>query len=398
MNLIRLAIMFLIFIFILGSTQSLVFTVGNRDANYTSIQTAIDEASPGDIIEVKGGIYNENVTINKMLILHGINGPVIDSRGKGSPVSLTCGGTVLEGFNLINSSEYESGINILFGPDWFSNSLNNSGVTIRYNLLSNNYDGITIEESPNNIIERNIIKNNRNVGLNLKNSMHNMLKGNTIANNSEGISLIASTGNVIEDNSLFNNSGNGISLVSYLSEYGPYGYSDNNIVSGNELVNNEKGIFLAYAERNNISHNKLIDNGYGIYLQGSLNNSVFNNDYFNNTLNNVSGNQSRNEMHFRGNFLVSIYNAFSTIALVFISFGIVFGLIVGIVTGLILERVIRRRSLSLIGNAVIGMIGFNVGFYGSLLLTSDLSIAFIIAVLAPLILILLIIKIKSPQL
>ena len=43
----------------------------------------------------------------------------------------------------------------------------------------------------------------------------------------------------------------------------------------------------------------------------------------------------------------------------------------GMVAGLIVEKVIKSRSLSLVGNAVIGMIGFNIGFYGGLLLTSD---------------------------
>lgn len=406
MNPIKPGIMLLILIFIIGSAQSSVLTVGNKDANYASIQMAIDEARPQDIIEVKEGIYNEKVTVDIALVLRGINRPVIDSMGKDSPLSLTCGGTVIEGFNLRNSSKYGSGINMILDPFYILNrrDINTSGITIRNNIISYNYEGIAIKELSDNIIERNVIINNRNTGLNLINSWHNKLDGNIMVNNSNGISLKASSENVIEDNSLINNSGNGISLGNYyLTEYGPYGFSDNNTIRRNELENNGKGISLLYAEGNNISYNKVIDNRYGIYLDGSPNNSIFNNEYVNNTINTVSGNQSRDEIidesrnqkQFTGNFYHLLFNALFFEAALALLFTICMGLIMGIVAGLIVEKALMSQSLSLIGNAVIGMIGFNIGFYAGLLLASDLSIAFIMAVLVSIISIFLISKLKS---
>jgi parallel beta-helix repeat protein len=402
MSPIQSAIMLLVFIFMTGSAQSSLLIVGSGDANYPSIQRAIDDARPGDIIEVDQGIYNENVTIDKALILRGINGPIIDSMGRGSPLSLTCGGTVIEGFSLRNSSEAGSGINIILEPLYISNrgNLNTSGVTIRDNVISNSYNGIAIKELSSNVIEGNVIKNNGNVGVDLMKSWDNMLSGNMIVNNSDGLSLEDSSRNVIENNSFSNNPGSGILLRNYyLSEYGPYGFSDNNIIRRNVLENSKNGISLLYAEWNNISNNKLIANEYGIYLDGSANNSISNNDYINNTVNYTSRNRSRdkilNQTRFEDNFFGALFGALSLLALLVLLFAIVLGLMMGVVVGLIVDKVLKRQSPGLIRNAVIGMIGFNIGFFAGLLLISDLSIAFILALLISVIFVLLCSKPKG---
>jgi len=398
--------MFLIFIFVTILAQSSVITVGNKNANYQSIQAAIDKAWPGDIIEVNGGIYKENVTINQALVLQGINDPVIDSMGQGSPISLTCGGSLIEGFNLKNSSEGGAGINIVLDSFYIldKDNLNTSGITIRNNTISGNHGGIAIEELSSNTIEENIIKNNKNIAVTLIHSGNNMLSGNIIVNNREGISLEDSSRNVIEGNSIINNSGNGIALRNYyLTEYGPYGFSDNNSIRKNKVENNGMGIFLRYAELNHISYNRLLNNRYGIYLDGSSNNIILNNTYVNNSINYTSRhnsrhdviNESRNQTQYLVNFFDALSRAFLFMALLVLLFTIGMGLIMGIAAGLIIEKVLKSRRLSLVGNAVTGMIGFNIGFYAGLLLTYDLSIAFIIAVLTSLMSIFFIKKAKS---
>ena len=56
-----------------GDEGSNVIHVGPY-GNYTSIQAAIDNASSGDTIIVDDGIYYENLTITKDLILTSSNG------------------------------------------------------------------------------------------------------------------------------------------------------------------------------------------------------------------------------------------------------------------------------------------------------------------------------------
>ena len=54
----------------------------NVPAQYGTIQAAIDGATAGDTIIVSGGTYNENITVNKQLILTGSGWPVIDGTGQ----------------------------------------------------------------------------------------------------------------------------------------------------------------------------------------------------------------------------------------------------------------------------------------------------------------------------
>ena len=56
------------------------------------IQDAIDGASPGDLIEVQSGRYQENLNVDKMLTLLGVDTgggrPVVDASAKGPAISL----------------------------------------------------------------------------------------------------------------------------------------------------------------------------------------------------------------------------------------------------------------------------------------------------------------------
>jgi nitrous oxidase accessory protein NosD len=52
---------------LLGFAQGALITVEAGE----SLQAAIDAASPGDVLEVKSGIYRENLNITKQLTLQG---------------------------------------------------------------------------------------------------------------------------------------------------------------------------------------------------------------------------------------------------------------------------------------------------------------------------------------
>lgn len=85
-----------------------------------SIQTAIDAAGTGDIIEVHSGTYYENVNVDKPIILFGVDTgggkPVVDAGGKGSAISLSASGSVLEGFVITNSGndmDMSAGIRVI---------------------------------------------------------------------------------------------------------------------------------------------------------------------------------------------------------------------------------------------------------------------------------------------
>jgi pectin methylesterase-like acyl-CoA thioesterase len=56
---------------------------------FTSIQAALDAAEDGDTIEVRGGVYEGPLVVDKSVHLLGLEWPVIDGRGIGAVVKLT---------------------------------------------------------------------------------------------------------------------------------------------------------------------------------------------------------------------------------------------------------------------------------------------------------------------
>jgi uncharacterized repeat protein (TIGR01451 family) len=79
---------------------------------YTTIKSAVNNAFPGDIIEVDPGIYNESLLIDKSLTIRsvsGASGTTIDGLD-GDPyvVNIQTGGVVFDGFTVTNP-EYTGG-------------------------------------------------------------------------------------------------------------------------------------------------------------------------------------------------------------------------------------------------------------------------------------------------
>jgi parallel beta-helix repeat protein len=90
-----------------GPVSATVITVGPENSDYTTIQSAIYNASAGDVIVVNSGTYYENVYVLKNVTLVGVdNGdgmPVVDAGGSGSAMTLNVDGITLQGFNLTHS-------------------------------------------------------------------------------------------------------------------------------------------------------------------------------------------------------------------------------------------------------------------------------------------------------
>ena len=129
----------------------------NKGTNYTTIQTAIDNASSGDEIHVDSGTYYENVDVNKQLILHGIdngNGmPVVDANGNGSAITLSASGTTLDSFIATRSED--------IWPNAGIKATSNNNTLIN-NYASNNNIGIDLSSSSNNTIYNNHLNNTNN--------------------------------------------------------------------------------------------------------------------------------------------------------------------------------------------------------------------------------------------
>ncbi|WP_239451281.1 PKD domain-containing protein [Methanosarcina horonobensis] len=140
-----------------------------------SIQNAINEASPGDIILVESGKFNESIYLNKEnLTLKSASGnpdnTIIAGENAGSYVfEIVASGVNVSGFSV---TEGRCGI--------FLNNVRNC--TISDNKISNQEVGIYLFKSGNNLLINNMVYSNLDCGVKLLTSPDNVIYGNYFNN------------------------------------------------------------------------------------------------------------------------------------------------------------------------------------------------------------------------
>jgi len=205
---------------------------------YPTIQEAINNATEGDMIFVMAGTYYEHVVVNKSVSLIGEDreSTIVDGSGTGIVINITASNVSLQGFTVINS-----GIGPLDSGIFVDRS---SDVDVSYNIITNNFYGIHLQSSVNNVISDNIFSLNSFYGVSLQSSVNNTVSNNMIIDNFYGVSLHSSVTNLVSDNVIIDNF------------YGiVFFYSTNNVVSGNTIENNEGGMRLFSSSDNTIYHN-----------------------------------------------------------------------------------------------------------------------------------------------
>lgn len=173
-----------------------IYVDDSGGGDYTSIQEAINIANESDIIYVYSGIYNENLVINKTIIL----------QGEGS------GSTTISG-----SGDHTVKI--------FADNVSISGFTIKNTGVSSSFSSVFLNSVSNCTIENNVVKNAGN-GLYLVSTSNNIVKDNTFEFNNIGIYFSNADGNVIQRNDIKNNNAYGVYLgltssnnVFYLNDF-----------------------------------------------------------------------------------------------------------------------------------------------------------------------------------
>jgi len=265
-----------------------LYVGGSGPGNYSTIQSAVNNASSGDTIFVYNGTYNERVNIGKSISLIGENknSTIINAQGSDQAVEIlvSTDNVLIKGFTCTNGAY---GIYLNYYCD---------NIVVKDNILKNNLqDGIMIDEySSVHEISDNTIMNNAGNGVSIKDSTNNVIKNNIVINNGgHGIYVYFNSDyNDISGNTIVNNSGYGLhisssdynnitsNIVTGNNVYGVYiGYSDYNDASGNTIANNNgHGLFFDSSSYNNIFGNNIESNsGYGLYLKLSINNSILSN-------------------------------------------------------------------------------------------------------------------------
>lgn len=276
----------LVFLALLSTAaNAAAITVGPEGCDHSSLQAAIDAASPGDSIEVSDGIYFEIVDLNKPLTLRGIDTgegrPVLDAGGEGPAIIISASGVIIEGLDVVNSSD--SGI-LIHSDDNVISGVSANG---------NGYVGIRLEGANNNTVTDNDVNHNGAAGIGLEDSRYNKILFNTARGNADtGIELEDSSENLIESNSISDSGNDGIELKGSKNNRILANYvtgnvdglcleldSDGNQVSHNNASYNDlSGIIVRSSRDNLIENNEMAKNREGIFLEGSSNTIVRSNN------------------------------------------------------------------------------------------------------------------------
>lgn len=259
--------------------------------NYTTIQEAINAASPGDIIKVHDGPYYENIFINKTISLIGekTETTIID----GSKSNVTFGPTVYvygedaKGVRICNFTIQGSNA-------WGIYILLNATVNVENNIITNNSGGIVADVSNNNTFINNTIIDNKFEGILFFESSENIMANNTINGNAYNFGILRSyfnhsidASNLINgkpiyylknQNDLFVNSDN-FPDIGYLALVNCRNITVENL----NLTNNINGLLLVESENLTIRNNIFKNNSRGIDIINSLNNTLQSNNITNST-------------------------------------------------------------------------------------------------------------------
>jgi parallel beta-helix repeat protein len=178
-----------------------LYVGGNGPNNYTTIQSAINDAFDGDTVFVFNGLYNERIIVNRSIDVIGESNEdtIINSLSGNTVVKIVDSGVSFENFK-ITASTYS-------GPE-------NAGIHMRPSneiKVSNNvifsafYYGMLGETLEDSIINKNEILQSE-IGIRLKNSQNNVIKRNMIIarreDNGHGIWLSSSHFNLFEYNDI----------------------------------------------------------------------------------------------------------------------------------------------------------------------------------------------------
>jgi parallel beta-helix repeat protein len=281
---------------------NILYVGGSGEGNYTTIQSAIDDALDGDTVFVydDSSPYYEHLLIEKPLKLIGENQAtcIIDGYKQGNVIHISSTNYVtITSFTITNgtySEYYGSGIYLTNSNDCkiLNNTImyhNEGGITIPTecknltiignHILHNQRKGIlnnikSEKQFKNCIIKDNIITDCGFSGIWLDVPIDCQIIGNTISGNTQAIAFWYTGGwnTTVINNVLFDNE-KGIQL---------YGFNAKKITIHNNLIyNNKYGIDLG-GHKNYIYSNIISNNNIGILVEDAVNNKIEYNNFIDN--------------------------------------------------------------------------------------------------------------------
>ena len=234
--------------------------VGNNlatcpNAQFFTIQSAVNAANPGDTIKVCAGAYSESVIVNKQLTILGAQAgvdarsatrtglpateSVVDGNAGMSPFYVTASDVTIDGFTVqgaTNPNQFGAGIVLGAGT---------SGAHVVNDIIQNNLVGLFLANnsaSDQAVIQHNLIRNNNQSG---------PAQGTGIYSD-QFVSGGNLTNVLIDSNKFSGNDDAGIDFSSTVA-----GSQSNITISGNEFDANGRAVVLFYVSSSQIVTNNI---------------------------------------------------------------------------------------------------------------------------------------------
>jgi nitrous oxidase accessory protein len=270
-----------------------IWTVGRERADFPLIAPAIAAAADGDEIRVRGGVYREDLILDKRLAIIGENGPTLFGTGNGTVIDVRADGCEIRGLTIdgtgtgagnqmdaairLSSSRNTVagnvmrrvfyGVVIAGGAD---NTVFDNDIEGMQDLpFGRRGDGIYVYRGPRNLVVRNRIVGQRDA-IFLQYAHEGRVEANVVTASRYGLHDMFSDDTVIRGN-IFRTSLVGANLMN----------SRRLTVAYNEFANNRGvtavGLALKDCDASSIAHNTFSANARGLQLDGSSANTFLKN-------------------------------------------------------------------------------------------------------------------------
>ncbi len=269
--------------FVLNSGNTL-YVGGSGPGNYSKIQDAINAALQHDTVYVYGGIYNENIIIDRPVYLIGENKKttIIDADKKGAAIELCTSGIVVSEFTITNAegkkwTDYAAGIKLSASHNTIHDTIisnnmfgihgwNVTNITIYNNIFIN--DGIQFGHARANSKKEHFMHNITNNTVNGRPLYYYKNKDDFIVPENAGQIIAANCTNMQIKNIYISHTDFAIILA----------FCSNCIIENSTIMDNDGEIWLAYCSNNIIQKNTISNCAIGICIQHDSKDNIVRNN------------------------------------------------------------------------------------------------------------------------
>jgi len=255
--------------------------------DHEKIQWAVDNATDGDMIIVRGGTYIENVDVNKDHLTikseSGAEATIVQAANPDDHVfEVTADYVEISGFTVKGATEHHLAGFYLDNVE---------GCRINNTNVINNSNGIKLNYSGNNTLTNNSIDSNNFYGLFLYYSSNNTLENNKLSDNTYNFNLFGNslyhfmqnidTSNTINEMPMLYLVNKKDEILNQLENIGYLGVinSTNITVTNSTLKNkNGQGVLFAYVNNSRIEYMNISNSLFAVFLTHSFSNAIESNN------------------------------------------------------------------------------------------------------------------------